>query len=80
VSGNYDPARTDRQPDLVVTPAPTDEELAAIVAAVTMWSQRRSDPGASAPLEGAQPSRWAMAGRREATRGLDRDERTATTR
>jgi len=58
---------------MFIHPAPSDEELAAIVAAVSVLR------GKAAPAEGGgnlirpELSRWARAGRLEAMRGLGCD-------
>ncbi|MGC4105588.1 MAG: acyl-CoA carboxylase epsilon subunit [Thermomicrobiales bacterium] len=53
-----------------VQPEPTDEELAVIVGAIA--TLRRPSSGANeASSTRSSPSRWAMAGRREAMRGPD---------
>ncbi|MBA3337871.1 MAG: acyl-CoA carboxylase subunit epsilon [Chloroflexia bacterium] len=57
----------DRRPWLRVWPEPTEEELAAIVAAVSLMT---SDTPAIRPEIPALPSRWARAGRLDAQRGL----------
>lgn len=58
---------------LMVHPEPTAEELAAIVGAVTVL---RARTGAGEPVADTGPkrSRWASAGRREAMRGIDRED------
>jgi hypothetical protein len=69
-------------PDLVVTPEPTDEELAAIVAAVqVLLVQDRQVRAAGPDRNGRQPtsgqsSRWGRAGRREAMAGLPERDRS----
>jgi hypothetical protein len=54
-----------------VHPEPTDEEAAAIVAAVELLHFRRA--GHEGPADEAKPppSKWIAAARREAMRGLD---------
>ncbi|MGB3328021.1 MAG: hypothetical protein WBA46_03650 [Thermomicrobiales bacterium] len=62
---------------LTIEPEPTAQELAAIVGAVTAL-RRATFPGSGAGTaprpDAAGPSRWAMAGRLEAMRGLAADE------
>ncbi|MGC4191168.1 MAG: hypothetical protein QM589_08375 [Thermomicrobiales bacterium] len=73
MSGEYLP-----EPDLrlVVQPEPTDEEMAAIASAVMVLRRQVVASMGSGISETPTPvsSRWAIAGRREAMRGLDRDE------
>ena len=62
---------------LSVHPAPADEELAAIVGAIGTLRRRAAEADAAGP-DRPVPSRWAIAGRREAMRGLDRDDDTGS--
>lgn len=62
---------------LSVHPAPADEELAAIVGAIVALGCPSGEAGAAGPGRPV-PSRWALAGRREAMRGLDRDDDTGS--
>jgi len=59
---------------LTVHPAPSDEELAALAGAIATLRRRPAaiDEGGQTPR--LDRSRWALAGRRDAMRGLDRDE------
>ena len=41
-----------------ITPEPTDEEVAAILAAIQV-----ATPGAAAPAHGTEPPRWRWSGR-----------------
>ncbi len=66
-------------PVITITPVPTSEELAAIVAAVTasLGESTREDTrlaDAASPTGGASThaSRWGKQGRADAMRGLDR--------
>lgn len=62
---------------ITIEPEPTAEELAAIVGAVTALRSSTfpvSGAGPAPQPDAAGPSRWAMAGRREAMRGLAADE------
>jgi hypothetical protein len=60
---------SEAQPDIVINPEPTDEELAAIIAALEYITSTET-PVPSAP----PPSRWARVARREVMRGsLERD-------
>jgi Acyl-CoA carboxylase epsilon subunit len=53
---------------IVVRPEPTEDELAAVVAALAVLS---GEPPAASPEQNpAERGRWAAAGRREALRGL----------
>jgi hypothetical protein len=52
-----------------ITPEPTEEELAAIVSALTIVLAESGPEALEAPVV---RSRWAMAGRQEAMRGIDR--------
>jgi len=63
--------RSDGGLRISVTPDPTDEELAAIVSAVTATLVARADATAP-PLP--KTSRWARAGRLDAMRGRAGDE------
>jgi len=56
---------------VTVTPEPTPEELAAIVAAVTAALNGRRAAGPVSTLKSPRPSRWAHQGRLDAMRGLD---------
>jgi hypothetical protein len=62
---------TDRQekPVISVRPEPSPEELAAIVAAVTV-AMREAQSGAEPAPHQPETSRWTAAGRRDAMRGI----------
>jgi hypothetical protein len=61
----------DRAPIRIsITPEPTEEELAAIVSALTVVLAE-TEP--APPEEPLVRSRWATAGRHEAMRGIDRE-------
>jgi hypothetical protein len=64
---------SDDRPLIQVHPEPTDEEAAAIAAAVALLHSRRAGP--LCPAEPVKPprSKWIAAARREAIRGLDND-------
>jgi hypothetical protein len=60
---------SETRPDVIINHAPTDEELAAIVAALEFITTAET-PAPSVP----PPSRWATVARREVMRGsLERD-------
>ncbi len=58
---------------LQVDPQPTDEELAAIAAAVTALVSRNGDGRDEPPDMGGGRWRWKRAGRRELLQGFERD-------
>lgn len=58
---------------LSVHPEPTDEEMAAIAAAVTALVSRNDGDCAEPPDRGGGRERWARAGRRELLRPFERD-------
>lgn len=61
-----------KQSLIVITPEPTPEELAAIVAAISVATARDGTPALPYDPSG-RASRWSRQGRREAMRGLDRN-------
>jgi hypothetical protein len=60
-----------QEPDITITPEPTDEELAAIVAAVQVI-QAQQAAAAQTELRRSR-SRWADIARRESLRSADLD-------
>lgn len=59
---------------LAVHPAPNDEELAALAGAIATLRRRPAATGEGGQAPRPNRSRWALAGRKDAMRGLDRDE------
>jgi hypothetical protein len=59
----------EKSADVVIRPAPTDEELAAIVAVLEVLQEEQAGSQPKTPPR----STWAEAARREALRGNDSD-------
>ena len=60
----------ERRPSMTITPEPSPEELAAIVAAVTAAMRAQEAAAMATPSPPPETSRWARAGRLEAVRRL----------
>jgi hypothetical protein len=73
VSDGRIPPSEDTAIRLIVQPAPSDEELAALAGAIA--ALRRQPAVDAGRGHSARPvlSRWALAGRRDAMRGIGRD-------
>jgi hypothetical protein len=65
--------RDDQAMVISIKPEPTPEELAAITAAITT-AVRSIAPAVTPPA--LAPSRWLRQGRRDAMRGIEREEIT----
>lgn len=61
---------------LIVSPEPNDEEMAAIVVAVTALASRNGADREEPPDLGGSREHWARAGRRELLRPFERDMET----
>ncbi|MBA3274331.1 MAG: hypothetical protein H0T72_00950 [Chloroflexia bacterium] len=62
----------DRLQIISITPDPTPEELAAIVAAITAAVRKHARCSPPGQIHAPESSRWSRQGRHEAMRGIDR--------